>query len=139
MARSRVFAVVPAVVGALLLAGCGDPAPQPGSGPGGTGTGTGSPSAPAPSSTEPGAPANPTGPGGTPPASGKRLLLDGVVEAGVEPGCRVLTAGGVQYLIYAGKDVPMGVPVRITAVAVTGVSTTCQQGTPLRVLDVQRR
>ena len=128
-------AIVPAAVGVLLLSGCGDPT-QPGSGPGAPTTSSGSPTAPAPSTTLPGAP---TPPSGVPTPSGRQLTLEGTVEAGVEPGCKVLTTAGGQYLILGGKDVPMGVPVRVKGVVITGVSTTCQQGTPLRVLDVQRR
>lgn len=137
----RALAIVPAAVGVLLLSGCGDPT-APGSGPGAPTTATASPTTPAPSATgpsDPGSPVLPGTPSGKPSASGPRLVLDGIVEAGVEPGCKVLTSPTGQYLLLGGKDVPMGVPVRVTGVPVTGVSSTCQQGTPLRVLDVQRR
>jgi len=62
-----------------------------------------------------------------------------VVEPGVESNCKVLSADGREYLLVEGVEVPLGVPVRIKAVALSGVSTTCQQGTPVRVTDVQRR
>lgn len=137
----RALAIASAVVGALLLSGCGDATPQPGSGPGGAapGTPTGSTTTPASSPTEPVATSTTASPSGVPPASGRELILDGVVQVGVESGCKVLTASSGQYLILRKPDVPMGVPVRVRGVVITGVSTTCQQGTPLRVLDVQRR
>ena len=71
-------------------------------------------------------------------AAAARSPLDGVVETGVEPGCKVLTAGGTTYQVL-GEDVPVGVPVRVTGVLQPGVLTTCQQGTPIRVTKVQRR
>lgn len=131
---------VPAVGAVLLLSGCGDPTPtEPGGG------GSGGPTTVAPS------PTGPTGPGSTstpvpprptkpgdPSGSGRPVTLDGVVEAGVEPGCKVLTAAGQMYLVL-GQDVPLGVPVRVTGVLQPGVLTTCQQGTPIRVTAVQRR
>ena len=69
----------------------------------------------------------------------KAVTIDGVIEAGVEPGCTVLTAGNTSYLILAGSDVPMGVPVRVEGTLQPGVLSTCQQGTPLRVTSVKRR
>jgi hypothetical protein len=51
----------------------------------------------------------------------------------------VLTAGNTSYLILAGSDVPMGVPVRVEGTLQPGVLSTCQQGTPLRVTSVKRR
>ena len=133
-ARFRVLFVLPAAAGALLLSGCGDPTTEPGSGGGGEPT-TVAPSAPT-RSTVPLPPA----PTDLPTASGRPVTVEGIVEDGVEPGCKVLTAGNTSYLLLGGGvDVPMGVPVRVEGVLAPGVLSTCQQGTPLRVTDVQRR
>jgi hypothetical protein len=133
---------LPAVAAVLLLSGCGDPTlTEPGSGGGAT---TLAPSSP-PARTSPPGPATPSTPAaprptkpGGPSDTGRPVTLDGVVEAGVEPGCKVLTTGGATYLVL-GADVPVGVPVRVTGVLQPGVLTTCQQGTPIRVTKVQRR
>ena len=123
----------------LLLSGCGDPTgTEPGSG-GGEGGGATTvaptrPSGPAAPSTPVSPPVKPGKPGG----SASPITVDGVVETGVEPGCRVLTANGASYQVIGG-EVPVGVPVRITGVLQPGVLTTCQQGTPIRVTKVQRR
>ena len=138
----RALFVLPAAAGALLLGGCGDPATEP--------TEPGAP--PATRSSEPApvtsaAPA-PTGSAGVPlpppptkvpTASGRPVTVEGIIEEGVEPGCRVLNAGDVRYLLLGGKDAPTGVPVRVEGVLAPGVLSTCQQGTPLRVTDVRRR
>jgi hypothetical protein len=150
---------LPAVAAVLLLSGCGAPAPtEPRPGGGATTVApTGpSPTTPATSPTTPtiGPTTGPTGPTGPvipstpiapgptkpggPVGSGRPVTVDGVAEAGVEPGCRVLTAGGATYLLL-GPDVPLGVPVRVTGILQPGVLTTCQQGTPIRVTKVQRR
>jgi len=118
----RVLIGLPAAALGLLLTACGDPnAPA------------NSPTAPlpAPSTTSPvPLPA-------TPPVAARQVVVEGVVEAGVEPGCKVLNTKAGQYLLLG--DVPLGVEVRITGVRAPGVSTTCQQGTPLRVTKVQRK
>lgn len=125
---------------ALLLSGCADPASQPGAGGVAPSTVTASPTEAVPSLSPP-----PTRPGpspkppGGPTASGRPITLDGIVEAGVEPGCKVLTAAGKSYLIIGDEAVPLGVRVRVTGVLMPGVLTTCQQGTPIRVTDVQPR
>jgi hypothetical protein len=52
----------------------------------------------------------------------------------------VLSARGQQYLLIAAKGkVPLQVPIRVRGVVLTDVLTTCQQGTPLRVVEVSRR
>lgn len=135
----RALLSLPAVAAVLMLSGCGDPIPtEPGGG--GGAPSTAAPSTAAPSTVAPSSPpptARPTKPV-DPTASGRPITVDGVVETGVEPGCKVLTAGGKQYQVL-GNDVPVGVPVRVTGVLQPGVLTTCQQGTPMRVTKVQRR
>lgn len=128
--RVRALIALPAAAGALLLSGCGDPSSQPGTG--------NEPTTAAPTGTKSVVPVPPA-PTDLPTASGRPITVEGIVEAGVEPGCKVLTAGTTKYLILGGKDVPTGVPVRVEGVLQPGVLSTCQQGTPLRVTDVQRR
>jgi len=132
-ARFRTLFVLPAVVAALLLSGCADPETEPGGG----GSAPAAPSSLGSVVPVPGPSDLPTD---LPTAGGgKPVTVDGIVEPGVEPGCRVLIAGGTSYLLLGGEDVPLGVRVRVTGVLQPGVLTTCQQGTPLRVTDVQRR
>jgi hypothetical protein len=138
-ARSRALLVLPATAGALLLSGCGDPTTEPG---GGGATTVAPRTVPGAPTGAPGKSATPVPPAPTdlPTASGRPVTIEGVIEEGVEPGCRVLTAGATSYLLLGGgADVPTGVPVRVQGVLAPGVLSTCQQGTPLRVTDVQRR
>jgi len=132
-ARFHALFVLSAAAGVLLLSGCGDPTTEPGSG-------GGEPTTVAPSTPTRATIPLPPAPTDLPTADGRPVTIDGVIEEGVEPGCKVLTAGTVTYLLLgAGAEVPAGVPVRVEGVLAPGVLTTCQQGTPLRVTDVQRR
>ena len=130
----RVLIGLPAAALVLLLSACGDPnapANDPTTAP---------PSTSAPStapSTVPPTSAKPVPPATTPSVAGRQVVVEGTVEAGVEPGCKVLNTDAGQYLLLG--DVPLGVEVKITGVPATGVSTTCQQGTPLRVTKVERK
>ena len=141
--RFRALSALLVAGAALLLAACGNATLQPGSG------STDQPTV-APSGSAPARSANPMpvpsgggtfhpGPTGIPVGSPKAVTIDGVIEAGVEPGCKVLTAGNTRFLILGGDDVPMGVPVRVEGTLQPGVLSTCQQGTPLRVTSVKRR
>ena len=151
--RFRALSALAARRAALLLAACGNAAP---SSPAIAGSPTGRPpprrARPRPSPhvrprTRSPAPAAIPNPAAAfipaPPASRsarrKAVTVDGIIEEGVEPGCKVLTAGNTMYLILGGKDVPIGVPVRVEGVLQPGVLSTCQQGTPLRVTSVKRR
>ena len=146
--RFRALSALVVAGAALLLAACGNATVQPGSGATGQPTAgasssapTSSPSSnpmPVPSSAGGGGTFRP-GPTGIPVGSPKAVTIDGVIEAGVEPGCKVLTAGNTKFLILGGNDVPMGVPVRVEGTLQPGVLSTCQQGTPLRVTSVKRR
>jgi hypothetical protein len=114
-----------------VLAGCGAQASGPPAG-----TPVPAPTAPTSSVTPP--PGSPTEPAGTP--SGPELQLDGMAAPGVEPGCVVFTTGGRHYLLVGAKaEVPTEVPIRVRGVVLTGVLSYCQQGTPLKVLEITRR
>lgn len=153
--RLRVLLALPAVGGALLLSGCGNATDQAA---GGDPT-SAAPTSATPTSAAPTTSAFPTpvplpstptsvptgtatkrpGPPGIPIGSGRPITVDGIIESGVEPGCKVLTAGSTMYLLLGSEDVPMGVPVRVEGVLQPGVLSTCQQGTPLRATSVKRR
>src|SRR6266487_5229691 len=125
----RRVTLVAGLAAMIVLAGCG------------AGTETGGGGSAAPTTTTP-APSAPTGTRQTP--SPPTLVLDGVAERGVEPGCVVFRAAGKQYvLVGAGgatlTGVPMQVPIRIRAAVLTGVFSYCQQGTTLQVLQISRR
>lgn len=138
------------VAAAALLSACGDPTPA-GNAPATTvpASPSGTPGVPpsleggSGSSASPSSGQRPTDlPSGVepPPAPGRQIVVEGVVEAGVEPGCKILTTPSGSYLLLgSGERIPVGVRVRIRGVAMTAVSTTCQQGTPLRVVSVTRR
>jgi hypothetical protein len=142
--RLRALLALPVVGGALLLSGCGNATDQAADDPT-----TAAPTSTAFPSPVP-VPSTPTstptrtatknpGPPGIPIGTGRPITVDGVIEGGVEPGCKVLTSGSTMYLVLGGKDVPLGVPVRVEGVLQPGVLSTCQQGTPLRVTSVKRR
>jgi hypothetical protein len=136
--RLRALSALIVAVAAVVLTACGNATDQTGSDPTGQPT-TAAPSSP-PSSAAPGNGGTfKPGPTGIPVGSPRAVTIDGVIEAGVEPGCKVLTAGNTRYLILGGGDVPLGVPVRVEGTLQPGVLSTCQQGTPLRVTTVKRR
>jgi hypothetical protein len=151
--RLRVLLALPVVGGALLLSGCGnatdratDRATDQAAGgdpttaaPTTTAVPTPVPVPSTPSSVPTGTATKRPGPPGIPIGTGRPITVDGIVEGGVEPGCKVLTSGSTMYLILGGKDVPLGVPVRVEGILQPGVLSTCQQGTPLRVTSVKRR
>jgi hypothetical protein len=145
--RFRALATLLIAVAAVLLSACGNATDQPGSGTGGGSSAPAPTTTPTTTPTTPPTSAKPPGSGGTvaPGPTGipvdrpRPVTIDGVIEAGVEPGCKVLTAGSARYLILGGNDAPMGVPVRVEGTLQPGVLSTCQQGTPLRVSSVKRR
>lgn len=109
-----------------------------------TASGTdGSPSLSAP------APGTPSGPGGTATPVAPSLPVErssvpgeitvtGQVEDGVEPGCLLLRAPDQLYLLIGGDRARLSAGGRLAVRGVPdpGALSTCQQGTPLRVLAV---
>jgi hypothetical protein len=140
--RFGVLSASIAVGAAVLLSACGNATDQPGSGPSDGASVSAPNTAPTTVPTSPARSGGGTfapGPTGIPVGSPKPVTIDGVIEAGVEPGCKVLTAGNTHFLVLGGGDVPLGVPVRVEGTLQPGVLSTCQQGTPLRVTSVKRR
>lgn len=67
------------------------------------------------------------------------MRLRGVVQEGVEAGCRVLTTDSGQYLLLAGEGVvvPMGTEVIVEGRLAEDLVSYCQQGTPFAVTKVE--
>ena len=91
---------------------------------------------PAPSAVDPGQPKD------APPGAGGKSLeiaVTGVVTAGVEPGCRLISDGRTSYLLLGGDGELAKVGARVTVTGTIGenVMSTCQQGTPLQVKSVK--
>ncbi len=65
-----------------------------------------------------------------------RVSLVGTVRAGVEPGCRVLTAAGTTYQLIGGDRslLQPGTRVRVHGTPAPEQPTTCLHPHPLRVL-----
>ncbi len=125
----RRLTIVAGLATTVLVSGCAD-----------TGSGAGGPR---PTTTVP-APTTPAPSGTQRPPRGPTVVLDGVAEPGVEPGCVVLRADGKQYVLVGpgGRTVtgvPVRVPIRVRGAMLTGVLSYCQQGTPVQVLQVSRR
>lgn len=142
--------LLPTALAALLLAGCAGTGAGVDAGSAPTGSAaTGSAAAGAPTarpgeSTDPGQ--SPLDPGGKPAPPGAATAprtVTGTVAAGVEPGCLLLQAAGVNYLlVFAGAPpapTAAAVGARITVVGrpQPDMMTTCQQGTPFMVTEVR--
>ncbi|WP_091574800.1 hypothetical protein [Actinokineospora alba] len=67
------------------------------------------------------------------------MTLRGVVQEGVEAGCRVLATDSGQYLLLAGEGVtvPMGVEVIVEGRLAKDLVSYCQQGIPFAVSKVE--
>lgn len=67
------------------------------------------------------------------------MRLRGVVQPGVEAGCRVLATDGGQYLLLAGEGlvVPMGTEVIVEGRPIPDAVSYCQQGIPFAVSKVE--
>jgi hypothetical protein len=116
-------------VGMLLtVAACGTSGGVGGSG----GAGTGSSPAPSTPSTTPVEDLTVTTTPSSPP-----VTVTGTVSDGVEAGCLVLTTDdGTYTLIGRTRGLTAGTRVTLRGVPAPDVLTTCQQGTPFRVLEV---
>jgi hypothetical protein len=106
---------------------------------------------PAAGSTSPGAvltsPMPGSSPGGNPgdmtdpKPPGIEKTLRGTVSAGVEANCMLLNADdGTAYLLIGGdrKLITEGARIEATGQILTGLATTCQQGTPFTVSTVRK-
>jgi hypothetical protein len=73
----------------------------------------------------------------TPQPTGE-VTLTGEVLEGVEPNCTVLHTDTGDYLVYgpSAEELRIGATVTVRGVVRPDVFTTCQQGTPLEVLEV---
>ncbi|HEX5594420.1 MAG TPA: hypothetical protein VFX61_00105 [Micromonosporaceae bacterium] len=148
MRKRRIL--VPTVVAALVLAGCGGNSPQ--SQPGGPvnssaqASPTGQPGSPSPTGQPSTSPVTPTtGPGRLPPTGatptptkgqpGGQQVLTGTITEGVEMNCLLLDG----YLLVGGpRDVlRAGARVTVTGEVRSDLMTTCQQGTPFLVERAQ--
>lgn len=67
------------------------------------------------------------------------VTLEGVVQSGVEAGCKLLLSQGAQYLLLGGDPAILreGQRVIVRGQAQPGVVTTCQQGVPFIVAEVR--
>lgn len=72
----------------------------------------------------------------SPPSGGGRTITGEVFE-GVEAGCLLLRAAGVEYLLVGRHDeFRIGETVTVRGYADPDLATICQQGTPFVVLEV---
>ncbi|MEO3775319.1 hypothetical protein ABGB16_00405 [Micromonospora sp. B11E3] len=128
--------VVCAALGACGGEGAGEAAPSPSGGTTVTtppATGSVDPTAPVAPTAQPPA-TRPTGPS-RPPGPGA-MTLTGVVEAGVEPGCRLLD--GYQLIGGPADVLAAGAKVTVSGQPKPGMLSTCQQGTPFVVESARR-
>jgi hypothetical protein len=120
---------------AAMLAGCAQPgARTPGSG--GSVTPSGFSFGPSGAGTH--SPGQPD-PGRSGGAAAPEMTVSGVMRAGVEANCMVLTtAGGTQYQLLGGEPsiYRIGARLTVTGHVTTGVVTTCMQGTLFTVTKV---
>jgi hypothetical protein len=73
-----------------------------------------------------------------PPSPAREVTVTGVVEEGVERGCVVLRTDTTLYqLVGADPAIVAGAQVTVRGRLDPGLSTTCQQGTPLHVIEVR--
>jgi hypothetical protein len=112
----------------LLLGACANPDSGQGAASGGAPT-TAAPTTTAPTPTT-----------GEMPRDRIKVLANGTVQQGVEPGCLILDTGKGQRYVLLSKDTSKlkpGAKVEVVGVRATGQISYCQQGQPLEVLTVR--
>jgi hypothetical protein len=82
------------------------------------------------------------GPGSGKPAVGGTQTVTGMVSAGVEPNCLLLTSGGTSHLLIfkdpsLRADAPVGRTVTVVGNSEPSMVSTCMQGTPFIVTSVK--
>jgi len=124
--RLRLFGLV--VLAAVAMGGCASPDATDSAG---APPSIASPSPSASPSTAPPVPSS-----SVPVAT---VTITGEVKDGVEPGCVLLNTGTVSYLLIGGDRSALVSGKRLTVVGVPqpGMMSTCQQGTPFRVVSIQ--
>jgi hypothetical protein len=84
---------------------------------------------------------NPATSRGDLPRDQVKVVIQGTVQEGVEPQCRLLETGkGQRWLLVGGGDAGKLVPgarVEVVGVQAPGEPSYCQQGRPLQVLSVK--
>jgi len=101
-------------------------------------TSTTPPATSTPAASKPGLTALPSAGMPAPPGANE-VILDGIVQAGVEEGCTLLLSQGAQYLLLGGDPsvIREGQRVIVRGQAQPGVATTCQQGVPFIVAEAR--
>ena len=81
----------------------------------------------------------PSGKPGQIPPMRDPIEVTGLVEAGVENGCVILRTETETYQLMGSMDplIQPGARLTILGRPQTDIATTCQQGTPLQVLEVR--
>ena len=74
-----------------------------------------------------------------PPKPPAEITVTGTVEAGVERGCRIFRTADVIYQLVGSADprIQAGARLTVRGRPDPALMTTCQQGTPLRVIEIQ--
>ncbi|MFC7496313.1 MULTISPECIES: hypothetical protein [unclassified Nocardioides] len=74
----------------------------------------------------------------TPDPKGPQVRVEGTVTEGVEHGCLLLAAAGQEYLLLGARP-EVGARVEVVGTVDRDAMTTCQQGVPLRVQEINER
>ena len=93
----------------------------------------------APESSMPTTPFSPKPTPSTKATTQGEITITGVVEEGVERGCTVLRSGDQLYQLIGSADprITPGTRLRVRGRPNPNLMTTCQQGTPFQVVDIQ--
>jgi hypothetical protein len=134
--RRICLAIGSCAVAGLTVTGCGTQTAGDGAGAGGA---AGTP--PLPTVSAPPSRTMPVPTKTLPPVPGAPVVVQGVIEPGVEPGCYVLTPdrGGSRYVVITTTPPPTGVPVTVRGIPHPDQASYCQQGTPLQASRIELR